>query len=296
MLVAVLAGGLIVTAAGPRIGLNWVPVAFSGFCQDGAVQTSYATAFGSGGYRVSSVSVEGISPACLGADLSVAVKGSGSILAAAGPIVISGITQVVPLSPAPLASAVDEVEVTIFDPDAVPVPPECTGMEFDAFQEGNDLSSILTGGAGRDLLLGRGGADILRGNAGADCLDGGTGSDRIEAGRGADVLIGGEGADRLEGGDGNDTLYGGEGADRLEGGDGNDTLYGGPGSNHLIGGAGADRLEGGADAESLEGGSGNDYLDGHGGTDSLNGGSGTDTCVLRPGILTMISCEVVITP
>jgi Ca2+-binding RTX toxin-like protein len=60
-----------------------------------------------------------------------------------------------------------------------------------------DGNLLVTGGAGRDSLVGGGGEDQLSGGAGGDFLVGGDG---------ADILRGGASHDRLTGGDGQDTF------------------------------------------------------------------------------------------
>ncbi len=92
---------------------------------------------------------------------------------------------------------------------------------------GNAADNFLSGGAGNDLIYGRGGDDKLKGNKGQDDLRGGSG---------ADILLGGGGRDRLYGNDGDDILDGGSGRDRLVGGDGADTFVFNAGSNvdHVI--------------------------------------------------------------
>jgi len=87
--------------------------------------------------------------------------------------------------------------------------------------QGNDPSDTYTnifyGGAGNDLLDGRGGDDLLYG---------GTGSDTVLGGAGNDLIDGGAGADSLSGGDGRDTIFGtlGDTVDGGEGGDDHDIL------------------------------------------------------------------------
>ena len=73
----------------------------------------------------------------------------------------------------------------------------------------------LSGGAGRDRLVGGAGRDLLDGAAGPDSLVG-AGAD--------DLLDGGPGPDNLTGGLGNDKLAGGGGPDKLNGGAGKDAL------------------------------------------------------------------------
>jgi len=68
-------------------------------------------------------------------------------------------------------------------------------------------SNVLTGGDGRDLLMGLGGNDTLGGGAGSDVLIGGSGNDSIGGGSsGDDWLEGGAGVDRLAGGSGKDSF------------------------------------------------------------------------------------------
>jgi hypothetical protein len=76
----------------------------------------------------------------------------------------------------------------------------------------------LSGGTGRDRLVG---------GAAQDLLDGGCGPDSIVGSGNEDFLIGGPGADNLSGGGGNDVLNGLAGPDRLNGGGGRDLCKGG---------------------------------------------------------------------
>src|SRR5262245_38404313 len=85
-------------------------------------------------------------------------------------------------------------------------------------QAGNDTITLdetngalpaaqLFGGAGNDILNGKGGDDLLFGGAGDDVLTGGAGSDQMFGQAGNDRMIWnpGDGSDLLEGGDGIDT-------------------------------------------------------------------------------------------
>lgn len=71
---------------------------------------------------------------------------------------------------------------------------------------GNDLANLITGTAGKNLLVGGAGADRLFGAAGDDVLNGGTGADNLMGGDGDDVLRGEQGKDFLTGGPGHDTF------------------------------------------------------------------------------------------
>ena len=80
----------------------------------------------------------------------------------------------------------------------------------------------LSGGPGRDRLVG---------GALPDLLDGGGGPDSIAGGGGRDHLLGGPGADNLSGGGGGDLLAGGAGPDKLNGGGGRDLCRGSGGTD-----------------------------------------------------------------
>lgn len=110
------------------------------------------------------------------------------------------------------------------DSDGSEVPP----------QIGTPRDDILTGGAGRDALIGLSGNDLLDGGAGKDLLDGGNGHDELYGGKGKDTLLGGTGFDLLIGGCGPDALDGGPGGDVLFGGNSPDILTGGPGRDVFV--------------------------------------------------------------
>ncbi|MBD2497909.1 calcium-binding protein [Nostoc sp. FACHB-280] len=113
---------------------------------------------------------------------------------------------------------------------------------------GTSITSVqFTGGAGHDLLDGRGTATPLigYGDEGNDTLYGGTGNDRLDGGTGNDLIRGGDGVDYLSGGDGNDTIIGDRGNDTFAGGYGNDRLIwnNGDGSDRISGNSGYDVVE-----------------------------------------------------
>lgn len=111
------------------------------------------------------------------------------------------------------------------------------GITVDSSTSTATTGLTVTGGNGRDVVVGTGAADVINGGAGADSLSGGNGNDTIN---------GGAGADYIAGGNGNDTLSGEAGADRIDGGAGNDTIDGGAGGDLLVTGAGNDTVHGGA--------------------------------------------------
>jgi hypothetical protein len=84
-------------------------------------------------------------------------------------------------------------------------------------------------------------------------LSGGAGRDRLVGGALADLLDAGDGPDSIVGGGGDDLLLGGPGTDNLGGGAGNDMLLGGSGSDKLIGGAGRDTCRGAGGIDSAKG-------------------------------------------
>ena len=139
------------------------------------------------------------------------------------------------------------------------------GFDDENFGAADFYLNTFFGGAGNDVIEGRGGSDQLFG--GAD----------------DDTVLGGDGNDTVEGGDGNDLVTGDAGNDTLSGGEGDDSLSGGTGNDVADGGAGADLLDGGAGSDALAGGEGNDTLVGGAGNDTLTGGAGRDTFVITAG-------------
>lgn len=99
---------------------------------------------------------------------------------------------------------------------------------------GDDLGTILSGGAGGDVIFARAGDDSVAAESGDDFVRGGAGRDVIDGGHGADTLYGDLGNDRLSGGAQGDYLDGGYGDDILVGGAGNDTLVGGFGADRFV--------------------------------------------------------------
>jgi Ca2+-binding RTX toxin-like protein len=138
---------------------------------------------------------------------------------------------------------------------------------------GQDGDDFITGGAGNDILGGRGGADTLFGDFGEDYMIGGDGADYLDGGAGDDTVFGDDGADTLIGGGGNDVLFAGAGDDAVQGGAGNDDLFGGEGADTVDGGAGDDTLDGGLGDDLVIGGNGADEVFGDAGNDTLWGSS-----------------------
>jgi Ca2+-binding RTX toxin-like protein len=120
----------------------------------------------------------------------------------------------------------------------------------------------LDGGAGNDLLNGRGAPSVeIWGREGDDRLVGGPGSDDLygdsgasPTGDGNDMLVGGGDDDYLRGYRGRDTLQGSDGDDSLYADEGNDDVMGGPGNDYVGAMAGKDG------ADDLDGGTGNDTV------------------------------------
>ena len=177
----------------------------------------------------------------------------------------------------------------------------------------------LTGGSGRNTLIGDSGNNVLTGGAANDQLHGFAGADHLIGGAGNDMLNGGLGADSLEGGAGDDsllidaadtTINGGDGFDSAlvqtadavtlnmgtasiewaRGNDGADTftaasqtvavyIYGMDGNDTLTGSAFGDYLDGGAGNDTLLGGDGADILFGNTGADIMRGQDGDDTLI-----------------
>jgi len=84
--------------------------------------------------------------------------------------------------------------------------------------EANGAPRPVSGGPGRDRLVGGAASDLLDGAGGADSMGGGPGDDFMTGGPGADTLSGGLGADSLSGLGGPDRLNGGPDQDLCRGG------------------------------------------------------------------------------
>jgi Ca2+-binding RTX toxin-like protein len=105
------------------------------------------------------------------------------------------------------------------------------GQGGDTFDAGTSLPVMvgaLIDGQARPLSGGRG-RDRLVGGALADLLEGGGGPDSMAGGAGQDLLTGGAGADNVSGGTAPDTLLGKSGPDKLNGGGARDLCRGGGG-------------------------------------------------------------------
>jgi Ca2+-binding RTX toxin-like protein len=81
----------------------------------------------------------------------------------------------------------------------------------------------LSGGSGRDRIVGGLGGDLITGGSGADALLGFGGGDLVKGDSGRDNLSGGGSTDNLIGGSGPDRLHGGAARDLCNGGGGVDT-------------------------------------------------------------------------
>lgn len=138
-----------------------------------------------------------------------------------------------------------------------------------------------TGGAGNDLMRGRGQDDRLTGGKGADDMGGGAGIDTVSYtgyGPNQDVTVTLDDAAN----DGNPAVDGGRqdnvrsDIEDVVGGAGDDVLNGSPRPNRLAGAAGADTLNGRDGADLLGGGSGPDVMAGGTGTDTSSYAERTD--------------------
>jgi Ca2+-binding RTX toxin-like protein len=79
--------------------------------------------------------------------------------------------------------------------------------QFDDTLYGREESDVvLAGGAGFDVIYGRGGNDYISGGDDGDALNGEAGADYISGGNGKDVISGGRGNDAIYGDDGIDTV------------------------------------------------------------------------------------------
>lgn len=138
------------------------------------------------------------------------------------------------------------------------------GTDFVDSLFGDGVGNVLSGGLGRDTLLGLGGNDTLWGGAGeANEVYGGLGDDRFIVESAGDTIVenAGEGTDTVETNLGGFTLKA-----NIE-----NMIYTGSGNFAGIGNASDNVITGGAGA---------DTLTGDGGNDTLNGGAGSDLALL----------------
>ena len=176
----------------------------------------------------------------------------------------------------------------------------------------DDADNVASGGAGNDLIYGRGGNDTLDGGAGNDKLFGEAGNDKLTADAGTDELYGGDGNDGFvfKGGAANgiDWAQGDAGIDTADfsgmteklwidltfsnveawtyiGGvyagltylRGIENIVGSNLDDVMYGDANANQISGGGGADYILGRAGNDVLIGNDGNDRLFGGDGADT-------------------
>lgn len=122
----------------------------------------------------------------------------------------------------------------------------------------------LYGSAFNDTLIGYDDQSTSGADQYTNVFYGGAGNDLLDGRGGDDSLFGGEGNDSILGGDGNDTLRGDAGADTILGGAGNDDILGGAGLDVVDGGTGSDRITVSFDdsvGEAIEGGEDADNSD-----------------------------------
>ena len=170
---------------------------------------------------------------------------------------------------------------------------------------------LITGGAGKDTIIGATGLNVIFGDsyavppkvefengklkisAEANVDADRSGGDIILGGSDRDFIFGGAGEDQIDGGDCADFIFGDGGrivyekteskgeqwtVDRtdisLDGG--KDTLIGGVGDDVIYGGGGDDHIDGGAGNDEIYGERGHDRILGGSGNDTIHGGEGMD--------------------
>jgi Ca2+-binding RTX toxin-like protein len=174
-----------------------------------------------------------------------------------------------------------------------------TGVQFDAFDGGDDIDTLSFSGAlsALNLILDTGtvtATSYFANIANFEIFIGGSGNDFMFAkfdGSSPVTFIGGAGRDTIRGGGGHDILDGGSGADTLVfaastpgvsvdlltnvvSGAGNDTIMN---FENVSGTSLGDTLRGNNLANALHGMDGNDVIEGRAGADKLDGGGGNNT-------------------
>lgn len=167
-----------------------------------------------------------------------------------------------------------EDKVVTFDPTFDSV---ISGGAGDDLLQGGELKDAINGGTGDDTIYGFDGDDFLSGDAGDDQIFGGAGNDWVFGVLGNDLILGGAGNDSIFGGQNGDYIWGDDGNDELRGETGDDVLNGGAGDDNLTGGDGDDLLEGGDGKDTIGGGQGDDDIFGGERGDVLRGGNGDDS-------------------
>ena len=176
------------------------------------------------------------------------------------------------------------------------LPPDAEGevllRQFDDIgNRGQEITRVVTGNMGDNILMGTNGDDSIDGWDGADMASGGLGNDTLNGGAGSDTLIGNMGDDTFivdsygdqvieAANEGTDTIETNLGAYSIFNRVNVENLTGTSSSGHwLTGNNGANGLTGAAGHDMLIGGGGNDTLTGNQGDDTMNGGSGADRMI-----------------
>ncbi|MBV1692302.1 right-handed parallel beta-helix repeat-containing protein [Novosphingobium sp. G106] len=159
-------------------------------------------------------------------------------------------------------------------------------------------ADIIYGGAGNDILYGKGSGAVLNGGTGDDTYYIRSAGDLAveKSGEGLDQVFSsidytlGANIERLTlvgtalNGSGNELdnqIFGNDSGDLLHGLAGNDVLQGGAGNDILFGDDGNDTLKGGPGDDQLHGGAGNDIIEGGVGNDKMWGDAGADKFIFR---------------
>ena len=163
------------------------------------------------------------------------------------------------------------------------------GDDYFDTRNGTVLGGKVSGGQGRDILLGGPGSEHFAGDENNDKLNGGGGADTLDGGDGDDTFVlngQASGSFTLLDNSGIDTILTTIGRDIrsyafienvvLQGGAAA-TLIGNAADNALLGNGANNMLAGQGGRDTLNGGGGNDDIFGQGGQDILIGGAGNDT-------------------
>jgi len=158
-----------------------------------------------------------------------------------------------------------------------PTPLDCSS----GLPDTSDMSSLIFGMGGMDIIFGTIGNDLLGGGSGTvNLMMGLSGSDVIRGADGIDIMLGMGGDDYMHGGDGIDVMFGDSvdmlqlfpnnvsGSDCIEGEDGIDFIFGEGGD--------LDTLDGGFHYDLIVGGAGEDHMYGDAHIDLMIGWSGDD--------------------
>lgn len=223
------------------LGTQTVSASSAPACQVDPLRVGYRTRWDLSlkDFAVGYADVNGMDPACSGAQVTVTLAGStGTTLSGGwGTATASGPTVSVAMATNPGPPVRGVYTVSIQTSGGFAVPPDCSGMSFQNQITATPGSYTINGTNQADLVYGLTGPYSISGLQGNDCVsayDGNT----VNDGNGNDVIlasVGTSGSNTVTAGNGNDLVKLGGGTDNVTVGNGTDVVYGGTGRTSISG-------------------------------------------------------------